>query len=60
MVIENAFNMVSYAGQTHILNYVQYSLGIEESNLFPHGQNVMCDLHTDTQYVVNQQLIEFN
>ena len=35
-------------------------LGIEESNLFPHGQNVMCDLHTDTQYVVNQQLIEFN
>ena len=54
MVIENAFNVVSYTGQTHILNYVQYSLGIEESNLFPHGQNVMCDLHTDTQYVVNQ------
>ena len=54
MVIENAFNMVLYTTQTHIVNYVQYSLGIEESNLFPHSQNVMCDLHTDTQCVVNQ------
>ena len=32
MVIENAFNVVSYAGQTHILNYVQYSLGYPDLN----------------------------
>ena len=32
MVIENAFNMVLYTTQTHILNYVQYSLGYPDSN----------------------------